>query len=299
MRAAAIAAALGGAVFIAIGFVVQQHAAAAEPPDERLSFRLLTHLVRRPIWLAGIGSMVVGQILGAMALDFGSLALVTPVMATNLAFALPLSAFWHRRWFGAREWVGVSCLLAGLTVFVVAGDPSGGETSRLPWPNWVIAGSSIAAVAALLVLRARRSPPALQATFLAAAAGCLYGLQDALTQRTEADFGHGIATIVTTWPAYTLLAVAVVALLLGQSAFEAAPLAASLPAITMAEPLTGICFGAGVYGDHLNTSAPALVAEIAGISAMIAGVVLVARSPLVSGAARHMHDSDEAAERAA
>lgn len=296
MDVAAIAIGLGAAFFLAVGFVVQQHAASEEPPDERLSFRLLLHLVRRPLWLAGIAAMVVGQLLGAAALSQGSLALVEPVMAANLLFALPLAALWRRCHLGLREWVGAVSLLAGLTAFVAAGDPYGGHTTKLPWPNWVIAGGSIAVVAAVLVLRGRRALGARQATMWASAAGTLYGLQDALTQRTVAGFSAGIGNTLVSWPVFTLVFVAVVALLIGQSAFEAAPLAASLPAITVAEPLTGIAFGVGVYDEHLALRWPYLPVELAGVAAMIAGVLLVARSPLVTGAvAEQARSADRAA----
>lgn len=284
MAAGAIAAALGGALFIALGFVVQQHAAAEEPPDERLSPRLLIHLARRPLWLMGIGSMVVGQILGAVALGRGSLALVTPLMATNLLFALPLAALWHRRRLRLRDWLGAAVLVAGLAAFIAAGDPSGGNTTRLPWPNWAIAGGSVFVLAGLGVLISKRRPAATQATMLAASAGVLYGLQDALTSRTLAGFAHGIVAILVSWPVFALFAVALVALLVGQSAFEAAPLVASLPAITVAEPITGVVFGVGVFNDHLAIAEPRLPIEVVGLVAMLAGVIILARSPVVTGA---------------
>ena len=282
MHAAAVGTALGGALLIAIGFVLQQKAAEQEPPDERLSFRLLGRLLHRPLWLGGIGAMVGGQILGAVALDRGSLALVEPIMATNVLFALPLSAVWHRRRLGAREWVGAVLLIAGLAAFVGAGNPYGGSASRLPWPNWLIAGGSVVLVVAVAVSLGRRSTSDREATWLAIGAGLLYGLQDALTQRTETGLSSGLVGVLTSWPPYTLVAIAVVALLLSQSAFEAAPLDASLPATTVAEPLTGIAFGVGVYGEHLTLAGPWLAVELAGVVAMIAGVVLVARSPIVT-----------------
>lgn len=278
--------ALGAAVGIAVGFVIQQHAAAEEPPDERLSFRLLLHLVRRPLWLLGIAVMVMGQVLGALALGNGSLALVEPVMAMNLLFALPLSALWYRRHLGVREWAGAVALVLGLVAFMVAGDPHGGRSTKLPWPNWVIAGGSIVLVAAALTAVAKKKSPAKEATMLALAAGMLYGLQDALTQRTMAQLGHGVVSLLVNWPAFSLVAVAIVAMLLGQSAFEAAPLAASLPAITVAEPVTGIAFGVGVYGEHLSLNPPRAAIEVLGFASMVVGVYLVARSPLVTGQVR-------------
>jgi drug/metabolite transporter (DMT)-like permease len=296
MDVAAIALGLGAAFFLAVGFVVQQHAAAEEPPDERLSFRLLLHLVRRPLWVAGIGAMIVGQLLGAAALSQGSLALVEPVMAANLLFALPLAAIWRRCKLGPREWLGAVSLLGGLTAFVVAGDPYGGHTTKLPWPNWVIAAGAIALTGTAFVVLGRRASGAKQATLWACAAGTLYGLQDALTQRTLAGFSHGIGAALVSWPLFLLVFIAVVALLIGQSAFEAAPLAASLPAITVAEPITGIAFGVGVYSEHLALGWPYLLVELLGVAAMIVGVLLVARSPLVTG---DVHQAEPMVDRAA
>lgn len=280
-----IAVSLAGALFIAVGFVVQQHAASEEPANERLSPRLLLHLVRRPIWLAGIAAMAAGQVLGAVALAKGDIALVEPLMATNLLFALPLAARWRHQRLRMREWLGAGALVVGLAAFIAAGHPAGGSTRHLPWPNWVISGGLIVLVAVALVSLSRRRPAARQASLLAAAAGCLYGLQDALTERSAAELHNGLSSMLISWPVFALLLVAVSGLFLAQSAFEAAPLAASLPLVTGLEPITGICFGVGVYGEHLNLAPALLAVEVAGVVAMAWGVYLVAASPIITGAA--------------
>ena len=282
---ATIGLSLGAALFLAVGFVVQQHAAAEEPASERLSFRLLVKLVQRPLWLGGVAAQAAGQLLGAAALGSGPLGLVEPVMATNLLFALPLASAWNRRRFGAREWLGAAALIAGLAVFIGVGDPHGGTTAHLPWPNWVLSGGVIVVLVAGVVAVGRRRPATQQATILAAGAGMLYGLQDALTQRTMAVLGHGFVAVVVSWPAFALVAVAIVGMLLAQSAFEAAPLSASLPAITAVEPITGIAFGIGVYREYLDLTGWALGVELVGLAVAILGVYLVAASPLVTGAA--------------
>ncbi|MGH9086903.1 MAG: DMT family transporter [Acidimicrobiales bacterium] len=289
---AIIAIALGSALFLAIGFVLQQHAAAQEPPDERLSFRLLLHLIRRPLWVGGILTMVVGQVLGAIALGMGNLALVEPVLAMNLLFALPLSAVWHKRKLGLREVGGMVALVVGLIAFVVPGNPHGGYPLTPPWPNWVIAGGAIAALVGLLVAKGMRSSVGQQATLLAAAAGTLYGLQDALTERTITQFGHGIVAAFLSWTPYALVVVGAFGLLIAQSAFEEAPLGASLPAITVAEPIVGIALGVGIYHEYLNLGTAELLIEVLGFAAMVVGVFLVARSPVVVKAA----EAAEAAE---
>lgn len=234
--------------------------------------------------------MAAGQILGAVALANGDIALVEPIMASNVLFALPLAALWRRRRLGRREWVGAVALIAGLAAFIGAGDPHGGSTEQLPWPNWVLSGGSIAVLALALVLIGRRRPPSTQASLFAGAAGTLYGLQDALTQRSTAELSNGILSMLLSWPVFALLAVAVIGLLLAQSAFEAAPLDASLPVMTAAEPITGIAFGIGVYHEHLNLRPDLLFVEIAGLATMLVGVFLIAGSPLVTGQDRETND---------
>lgn len=284
---------LCAAVLLASGFVVQQHAAARVPAEERLSFRILVDLARRPLWLAGIAAMVGGQILGAVALGRGSLTLVEPLLAANLLFALPLAAAWSRSRLGRREWLGAIALVAGLGTFVAAAGPEKEQASVVSPAGWLIGGLTIVAVVATLVLVAKRLELGEEATLLAAGAGILYGLQDGLTQRTLLVIQvHGLPGIFITWQGYSLVAVAVVGLVLAQSAFEAAPLAASLPALTMAEPITGIGLGAGLFSQDLRLSPLALAFELFGILLMMSGVYLVARSPIVTGSLPDESDRD-------
>jgi hypothetical protein len=290
---------LCSALMLALGFVIQQHAAAQAPPEERLSLRLLLDLARRPLWLGGIGAMVAGQIVGATALGRGSLPLVEPLLAANLLFALPLSAAWTRRRLGKREWIGACVLIAGLAMFVIAAGPQKEQASTVVPANWFIAGASILLVVGGVTWLAKRSDLGEEATLLATGAGILYGLQDGLTQRTLLVLAnHGVAAMLSTWQPYSLVAVAIGGLVLAQSAFEAAPLAASLPAITIAEPITGIGLGAGLFSQELRLFPLDLAFELLGLTLMIVGVFMVARSPLVTGASLSK-DRDKGAEEEA
>jgi hypothetical protein len=124
-----------------------------------------------------------------------------------------------------------------------------------------------------------------QAALLAGAAGILYGLQDALTQRSLYVLRRGFGALVTDWQPYSLIIVAIVGLVLAQTAFEMAPLDASLPALTISEPLAGVALGASLFSEKVRLSGPALVLEIAGVAAMIGGVIVLGRSALITGKA--------------
>ncbi|HEX8006466.1 MAG TPA: DMT family transporter, partial [Trebonia sp.] len=124
-----------------------------------------------------------------------------------------------------------------------------------------------------------------KAILLAGAAGILYGIQDVLTRdalvRLERA-GHGPGALLGAWQPYTLVVVAVVGLLLSQSAFDAAPLRISLPAATAAEPITGIVLGVAILGERLHVDPPALAGQVAGLIALVVGIVILGRSPFLA-----------------
>ncbi|MGW4967202.1 DMT family transporter [Nonomuraea sp. NPDC004186] len=89
----------------------------------------------------------------------------------------------------------------------------------------------------------------------AAAAGMLYGVQDVLTRDSLVTLeraGHEPGALLVSWLPYTLLVIALLGILLDQSAFDAAPLRISLPAMVAAEPVIGIVLGMAILGERLR-----------------------------------------------
>jgi len=270
---------LTAAFMLGLGFVLQQRAAQEAPADELLSYRLLLDLMHKPVWLAGIASMVCGQVLGAVALGRADITLVEPLLTANLLFALGLARVFSAQALGRREWWGAVLLTVGIGLFVVAGHPRDGDNTALhDLQGWVVVGG-IGGFAALLVAVARRRPDTEKATLLATAAGALFGLQDGFTRRAMKQLDQGVMHLVLSWQTYSVLAVAIVGILLAQSAFEAAPLRASLPAMTVAEPLCGMAFGVGAFGEVVRVAPVWLGLESAGLLAIVSGVIMLARSP--------------------
>ncbi|MET8944039.1 DMT family transporter [Streptomyces sp. NPDC004542] len=277
---------LPAACLLGFGFVLQQHAAEREPLSLMLSFRLLLDLVRVPLWLAGIGCMVTGQILGALALTHGSLAQVEPLLTTNLLFAMALARWMGDQPLGRSGWLGALALSGGVAAFVLAGRPHSGQGQVGALRHWLVIACVLGLAGTLVVvaqrLRLMHRPP-----FLAAAAGTLYGLQDALTRVSGGILGdRGITGLLVSWQPWAVVALAVVGLLLVQSAFEAGPLRLSLPALTAAEPLTGIACGIGFLQDRLRTEPGALAWQAAGVIAVITGVFVLGRHPVMPSGER-------------
>ncbi|MFG2696248.1 DMT family transporter [Kitasatospora sp. NPDC051984] len=276
--------ALGAACCLGLGFVLQQHAAQRAPKGDMLRWRLLLDLMRMPDWLLGIGFMIAGQVLSALALSQGEVTLVEPLLATNLVWAMLLARRITGTRLGRSGWIGVALIALGVTAFIAAGQPQGGGPGVGPVRQWLVIGT-VAGLALLLVSVARRLPLFEEATLLALAAGLLYGLQDALTRSTfDLIDQHGAPAAFASWQPYTVIGIGVVGLLLVQSAFEAAPLRMSLPALTAAQPLAGIACAVGFLGDRVRITPAALAWQSAGMAAIVVGVVVLGRHPALPSA---------------
>jgi drug/metabolite transporter (DMT)-like permease len=274
-----IAVTVIAAMLLGVGFVLQQRA-AAKLPSSYLHLRLIAELLRQRIWLGGIAVMVVGQALSAWGLGHLSLTVSEPLLATNLIFALllaaPISGEIPRR----TELIGAVLLCSGVAALSASRSVRALSESFGSFSHWP-AAAIIAGFGVALAIAGRGGPRKLRATLTGAGGGLILGIADALTRRSvEIIDTHGIASLLTNWPGYAVVATAALGLWLVQSAFSAGPLHASLPAITAAEPIAGMTLGVLVFGDVVHITPWLLALQAAGIAAMVAGTVLVARAPM-------------------
>ncbi|MFD8689627.1 DMT family transporter [Streptomyces sp. NPDC059651] len=279
MSVLVIVLSVSAACCLGFGFVLQQAAARHAPKSDYLSPRLLLDLMRVRSWLAGIGLMVCGMVLGALALGKGEVSVVEPLLATNLLFAMALSRHRTGQRLGRQGWAGLWLLAGGVAAFLVAGEPKGGQAVSSPLRHWLVIGV-VVGLALLLTTFAKRSRSGVSPALLAVAAGLLYGLQDALTRVSGQRLSDGgWAALVTGWQPYAVLVLGVTGLILVQSAFETGPLRMSLPALTAAQPLAGIACGIGFLGDQVRTDTGALAWQAAGLAAIVGGIVLLGLHP--------------------
>ena len=270
------------AMLAGTGFVLQQHAAEQAPHSYFLRLRLITTLLHRPRWLAGVGVLAAGQLLSAWAIGHMTLSLAEPLLTSSLIFALALAVPLAGQRLRPAEILGAVLLSAGVAALAVArssGSPAESFGSFAAWP----AAAGIAAVAGAFLLAGLRRTGQQRATLTATAAGLMFGIADALTRQTVQTLdNHSLIALLTGWPGYALAAASLAGFWLMESAFNAAPLHASLPAITAAEPVAGMLLGVVVFGDVIHLSPGMLVLQGGGLAALVLGVILVARAPVLS-----------------
>jgi len=116
-----------------------------------------------------------------------------------------------------------------------------------------------------------------------AAAGLVFGIQDALTRQTlQTLSSNGVDAMFGTWAPYALVGAGAIGIWLMQSAFNAGSLPLSLPAVSAGEPLVGILLGVLVFGDRIQITPGELALQACGIVALVVGVILVGRAPALS-----------------
>jgi drug/metabolite transporter (DMT)-like permease len=273
---------LVAALLLGVGFVLQQQSAETAPQSHFLSFRLFGDLFRKRKWLAGIGCMILGQILAAWSIGHLALSVVEPLLTTNLLVALILAVPLSHQAVRVTEVAGALLLIAGETILSLARsiEPIGQSFGSFShWP----AAAVIAGIAFIAVQAGRRRSGRHRATLTGLGAGLVFGIQDALTRQTlQILQHHGMSGLLHSWSAYCLVATGAVGILLMQSAFNAGPLHSSLPTITAGEPVAGILLGIVVFGDRISLSPASLAMHAGGLAALVLGVILVARAPALS-----------------
>lgn len=276
-HALVVAAALAGAVFTAIGIVVRQRATMDVPEDKGVSALMVTTLLRRPLWWAGTASAVTGYVFQAIALTYGSLLLVAPLLVSALLFALPLSAWLANRRVSRAEWLWAGALTLALAVFValartVPGDYEGSESASVG-----VAALTLVLVGGCLVL-ARRFADWRRAILLAIGVGLMFGVVSVLTKiEMHILTADGVMRALSSPVTYGLIVFGVGATLLQQSAFHAGSLQASVPAMLVLEPVVAVLLGQVVLGEHLAVSTPSAIALSLAVAGMAAATIALGR----------------------
>jgi drug/metabolite transporter (DMT)-like permease len=275
----AVVAALCAAFCFAVGSILQQ-GVARQADEGTLRFQLLWYLVRQPRWVAGVGLNAFSFVLQGLALVFGPLTLVQPLAATDVLFALPLIARRYHRRLTRRDALGALAVTAGIAVFLAVSPPVGGVSTPSigSWIPVFLAVGGLVALAAVVALRVQGRP---RVVWLAAAAGVLYALGDALIKSTVDLLSDVGVAALARWEPYALLATGIVGALFGQSAFSAGALSLSLPIIDTLEPVCAVVIGATIFGEQLASSPLDLGFQLFGGAVAVIGVIVLSSSKIV------------------
>lgn len=242
---------------------------------------LARRLPRSRLWRVGWATNLIGFLVQGAALHFGSVALVQPLLVTQLLFALPMATAWSRRWPSRRAWLSGVAISGGVAVFLAVrgAAPLEGQPNRA---RIILAGLSVIAVIGLLIWASARRRPLVQAALIAVAAGLCFAMTAVMMKLTAQDLvDRGVPATAVDWPGYALAVSALSGLVLGQWAYAAGSLPAAVAAMTITNPVASYLIGVLAFHVAPPTSPPALAA-VAGAGALIcAGVLGLSHSSIV------------------
>ena len=88
--------ALLSALANALTSILQRIGVEDAPEDSTLRLSLLTHALKRGVWLLGFAFMVASFLMQAVALHIGDLSQVQPILTIELPFLVLILATWFR-----------------------------------------------------------------------------------------------------------------------------------------------------------------------------------------------------------
>jgi drug/metabolite transporter (DMT)-like permease len=273
-----LGAALLASVLFNVGIVLQSLDARAAPASLGLRAALLRRLAVRPVWLVGLALGLLGVWPQAVAYAKAPFVVVQPVLALGLLLVLALGVRVLHERVGLREIAGVMAIIAGVAL-VAWGSPPHSELHRGPVPVLaVFAGLSAAGLAPFL-LRGTRFDTGI---VLIVATGCGFGATNVATKLLGDNLEVGHYLNAGAW-AVAGLVLGIGATIVNMTAFQRRAATTVVPVSTAVQTFLPIVLEPFFLHEHWGSSALDGIPLAAGLAVALAGVILLAGSPEVSG----------------
>jgi drug/metabolite transporter (DMT)-like permease len=269
--------AVAAALMIGIGDVIEQQSAQDVTGKAVGTFALFGRLLRDRRWWAGSLVAAAGFALQAAALGLGSVVLIQALSVTSLLFAMLINAKVNKRRITRWQLTWAVLLAVAVAVLVTVGDPQAGH-ARAPLDDWAVVAAVMGPALILCVIGARIRSGSTSAALLGLVSGSLWGVFSVLTKSVVDQLGFGIWALLRTPELYAWAVLALFATAWEQSAFRAGPLSASLPAVTVSEPVVASVLGVTVLHETLTTNHVGRLALGVSIAVMAAATVALTRS---------------------
>lgn len=243
-----------GAMANATGNALNRKASRDEPAKVAFTLRLFADLLHKRAWLSAVGLMTLSFILASAALGTGQLASVQLIIVLELPMTLIGGSLILGTRLAVRDWVAVGVMTAGVICLLALLDPRQGAPKAIPPFEWIMASVANLGAIVVLFLAARTHPaPSVRAGLLGLSAGFGYGLTAAFTKGMADQFNSGgVPGVLGSWQLYATVTAGVTSAFLLQNAYQAGPLTASQPGITLVDPIVSTLWGVVVFGEQVN-----------------------------------------------
>lgn len=263
------------ALTIAWGTVVRHRIAEAAPVGGNAA---ILSAMKRPLWWAGMSTAIIAYLLQVVALGFGPLLIVQPILVTSLMFTLPLSAHYDGRRISVSEMTWATVMTVSVSVLVLLGRPLAG-ISHPPLERWFIPIGIGFAILFSMDRFAARQIRSEKALLLGIVTGAIFGYVSVFSKAVADIFVlSGPWGLVTNWELYALIISATLGTIVQQSSFNAGALRNSLPAMKSAEPVVAFSLGYLVLGEKFQATDLEWLWMFLALVFMIVSTVMLSRN---------------------
>lgn len=258
--------------------LIAQHLASITAPRREKGWRLVAYLIRQPLWLAGGAAGVGAFAFQALALHFGLLSVVQPLLLIELVFVLVLRRVWIGQDIASAAWAAAVVVCVSLAVFLGFSEPTGGTASPSKG-DWLSALIAVSAIIAVLSASGIRGSPAQRAAVLAAAGSLTWALMATFIKTaTQILAVSGLVGLLENWSPYALAAAAAAGTLLEQAALHVGPLSVSEPILVVVNPVASIALSVWVFDEQFTASPARVSIAFGAFAVMVVGVVELSRA---------------------
>lgn len=276
-NALAIFFGLASALTIAWGTVVRHRVAEDSGGSDASS---VVGAITRMRWWAGLSLSFLGYAFQIVALAFGTLLVVQPILVLSLMFTLPLSAKLSGRRVSKSETSWAALLTLAVAVLVVLGRPQPGA-DHTSLPTWLAALGIGVVIFTLMYIVSRALPSTNRALILGSITGGIMGYVAVLSKAVTDIFTHsGAGGLLTSWELWGLIGLAAVGTAVQQASFNAGPLKNSLPAMTVVEPIFAFALGYAILGEKFDVGGYEWLYMAAALALMVVATVVLSRKSI-------------------
>lgn len=245
----------------------------------------LHRLLRHPLFLLGWAVNLGGFLTQAVALHVGSVALVQPVLVTQLLFTIPIAALHTRRKPTPTDFAAGAAVCLGVGLFVASWGTRGAVLAYRP--RVLAAVIAALCLALLLVALASRMRPSIRAVFASVAAGLCFAVSAVLMKLTlDSLLNAGVGATARDWCGYLLAVSTALGLIIGQDALAAGALSTAVAGMAITNPVASALIGVLAFHESVPSSKGALAGlSVAGLL-LVAGVIGLAQSATIRADAR-------------
>ena len=278
-----------------IGLVLEKKAAAELPAVEKHSFfSNIKNFLTNKVWLFGFLLTSVQWFLFLIALQFGSVSLVTPMMGIGLAVLVLFSVFFLKEKISIKELAGMVCTIVGV---VILGATSLEETTysldelnqRLGSLEGIIFLGAMAVFMAIFILFSALRKFAFADIAFGFSGGVASGVGVLFSKAFSSaidfsDFKNSFIIAVHHWEWWLylvlLLAFNILSTALPQVGFQKGKAIIVSPLFSVSALVTAVIGGVIVYSEWSNLSIGFIIGKIVALVVTITGIVILSIASL-------------------